>query len=207
MRVEEMTWDHHELNWILNAEVDLRVCSTPHPLKNTPYLSNYKMLCLMLTMDWDITHQQVLARLGFNQPITRNKQLYDRWNRSMDRLGWSRARLSPQKPRNTSPEDPLGRSTPRVALGLARSPRMPMDLAERCNTQQDGWKMEKLDNRCKNDDWMLDNSIGHDPLVYIEGVVLYPSRKPFQDVFSKFHTSSEEFGSESKRPDLIWVFY
>jgi hypothetical protein len=50
---------------------------------------------------------------------------------------------------------------------------------------------EKRDKRsrliCLYDDWIVRNSIGNDPLVYIDGWS-YPSRKHLQDTFSKFPT-------------------
>jgi hypothetical protein len=33
---------------------------------------------------------------------------------------------------------------PRVVLGPARPPRMPMNLVERCNEQQGGWEKGKI---------------------------------------------------------------
>jgi hypothetical protein len=49
----------------------------------------------------------------------------------------------PQKPRNASWEDPLGRSTSRVVLGPARPFRTPMYLVERCKNSK-GWKGVKF---------------------------------------------------------------
>jgi hypothetical protein len=37
---------------------------------------------------------------------------------------------------------------------------------------------------CLYDDWIDENSISHDPLIYIEGGWSYPSRKPLQGLFS-----------------------
>jgi len=44
-------------------------------------------------------------------------------------------------------------------------------------------------------DWIDENSIDYAPLIYIEGDRFYPSRKPLQDLFSKFSTSLEELRS------------
>jgi hypothetical protein len=60
---------------------------------------------------------------------------------------------------------------------------------------------------CLYDDWIDGNSIGHDPLIYIEGGWSYPSRKPLQALFSKFSTSLEQFGSTSRRLDPNSPFY
>jgi hypothetical protein len=136
---------------------------------------------IVLTSDWIRNHTparaSMLHALGCNQPITCSKPLQDRQNRSRDQLGWFRARPSPQKPGNNSREDLLGRCMLMVVLGLARLHRTPMNLVERCNKQLEGWNRANLVNRCKKDDWVLDPSIGYDPLLYIDGVVSVLSRK------------------------------
>ena len=62
----------------------------------------------------------------------------------------------------------MGRCTSEVVLGSARTPRTPLDLAERCNEQQ---KIENDGQKGVVDvsGWILDPSIGRDHLVYIEG--------------------------------------
>jgi hypothetical protein len=49
---------------------------------------------------------------------------------------------------------------------------------------------------CLYVDWIDGNSIGHDPLLYIEGWS-YPSRKPLQGLFSKFPTSKNRSRDKS----------
>jgi hypothetical protein len=44
---------------------------------------------------------------------------------------------------------------------------------------------------CLYIDWIDGNSIGQDPLIYIEGRWSYPSMKPLQVLFSKFSMSLE----------------
>jgi hypothetical protein len=62
---------------------------------------------------------------------------------------------------------------------------------------------EKRDKRsrliCLYDDWIDVNSIGHDPLIYIERRWSYPNRKPFQDLFSKFPMSKNRSRNKSVR--------
>jgi hypothetical protein len=70
--------------------------------------------------------------------------------------------------------------------------------------EEKGGKMNRL--ICLFDDWIDGNSIGHDPLIYIEGWS-YPSRKYLRALFSKFPMSLDHFGSESRRPEPNNPFY
>jgi hypothetical protein len=60
-------------------------------------------------------------------------------------------------------------------LGLARLPRMPLNLVGKLIEQQETLREENygkgVDMLCF-DDWIDGNSIGYDPLIYIEGVVI-----------------------------------
>jgi hypothetical protein len=80
-------------------------------------------------------------------------------------------------------------------LGPARPPRMPMNLMERHHRTVGGVERGVEGQKELIDwflfDWIDGNSIGHNPLIYMEGWS-YPSRKPLQDLFSKFPTSLEE---------------
>jgi hypothetical protein len=49
---------------------------------------------------------------------------------------------------------------------------------------------------CLYDDWIDENSIDHDPLIYIEGWS-YPNRKSLQCLFSKFSTSKNRSRNKS----------
>jgi hypothetical protein len=51
---------------------------------------------------------------------------------------------------------------------------------------------------CLYDDWIDENSIGHDSLIYIEEWSC-PSRKPLQGLFSKFSTSKNRSRNKSVR--------
>jgi hypothetical protein len=61
-------------------------------------------------------------------------------------------------------------------LGPARPPKIPTNLVEKLARQQERLRRRNLGKEMDSFiffvDWIDGNSIGHDPLIYIEGVVL-----------------------------------
>jgi hypothetical protein len=106
---------------------------------------------------------------------------------------------------------PVGEMHVEVALGPARPPRTPIKLVEsRAEQQNRGETAENYVCRCVFDDWMVENSIGYDPLIYIEGGWSYPGRKYVQGKISKFPTSKpkidltrDRFGLGQTRPSRV----
>jgi hypothetical protein len=101
---------------------------------------------------------------------------------------------------------PSGQGHRRVSLGEpANLGSHPWSLDQAMNNNMGLEEINKRSNSVKRFDWMLDYSIGHDPLVYKEGMVLSQQESLPRCNFQVFHMS--KFGSESKGQIRTWSFF